>query len=149
MWQVLEFSLFILNMNSGKTKIIFGCMSITFGWTPPMDYWAYIDNVKEWMSLLRHKIHRCHCSGFKGHNYCRNPGNVEEGPWCFTTNKDVQKELCNIPVCGKYHICWYPIRQGPRLCLCAPRTNLIPGLTNLSNYKAGLIHIADARLHTR
>ncbi|XP_064607266.1 inactive tyrosine-protein kinase transmembrane receptor ROR1-like isoform X2 [Liolophura sinensis] len=34
-----------------------------------------------------------------GHNYCRNPGNVEEGPWCFTTNKDVQKELCNIPVC--------------------------------------------------
>ncbi|XP_046335927.1 inactive tyrosine-protein kinase transmembrane receptor ROR1-like isoform X3 [Haliotis rufescens] len=33
------------------------------------------------------------------HNYCRNPGNQEEGPWCFTTNGHVQKEVCAIPKC--------------------------------------------------
>ncbi|CAG5135176.1 unnamed protein product, partial [Candidula unifasciata] len=30
------------------------------------------------------------------HNYCRNPGNLEKGPWCFTA---VSKELCDIPKC--------------------------------------------------
>ncbi len=35
-----------------------------------------------------------------GHNYCRNPGNVEPGPWCFNT--DFKKELCDIPKCSKF-----------------------------------------------
>ncbi|XP_041360265.1 tyrosine-protein kinase transmembrane receptor Ror-like isoform X2 [Gigantopelta aegis] len=32
-------------------------------------------------------------------NYCRNPGGFEDGPWCFTTQNNVQKELCDVPKC--------------------------------------------------
>lgn len=33
------------------------------------------------------------------HNYCRNPGNTDHAPWCFTMNEQVKKERCNIPRC--------------------------------------------------
>ena len=35
------------------------------------------------------------------HNYCRNPGERGERPWCFTTNRTVRWEYCNIPKCGE------------------------------------------------
>jgi hypothetical protein len=32
-------------------------------------------------------------------NYCRNPdGSV--GPWCYTTDPNIQREYCDIPLCG-------------------------------------------------
>ena len=33
------------------------------------------------------------------HNYCRNPDNDPEGPWCYTTNPEVRWEKCNIRWC--------------------------------------------------
>ncbi|XP_052025692.1 plasminogen [Apodemus sylvaticus] len=32
-------------------------------------------------------------------NYCRNPDNDEEGPWCYTTDPDKRFDYCDIPEC--------------------------------------------------
>uniref|UniRef100_A0A8D0GFD2 Plasminogen n=1 Tax=Sphenodon punctatus TaxID=8508 RepID=A0A8D0GFD2_SPHPU len=32
-------------------------------------------------------------------NYCRNPDNDEQGPWCYTTDPDTRYSYCNIPEC--------------------------------------------------
>ncbi|XP_013925931.1 PREDICTED: prothrombin [Thamnophis sirtalis] len=39
-------------------------------------------------------------------NYCRNPDNNPQGPWCYTRNPVVRREECAIPVCGESQ-CWY------------------------------------------
>jgi receptor tyrosine kinase-like orphan receptor 1 len=36
------------------------------------------------------------------HSFCRNPGSTEPQPWCYVDlNNRSQKEICNIPKCGK------------------------------------------------
>jgi len=40
-------------------------------------------------------------------NYCRNPSllsSVDTHPWCFTTNENVEKEYCDIPMCKSKHV---------------------------------------------
>ena len=37
-------------------------------------------------------------------NYCRNPAINHiwsDSPWCYTTDRKVEWEFCNIPKCGK------------------------------------------------
>uniref|UniRef100_H3AUZ8 receptor protein-tyrosine kinase n=1 Tax=Latimeria chalumnae TaxID=7897 RepID=H3AUZ8_LATCH len=36
----------------------------------------------------------------KSENYCRNPGGESERPWCYTMDRSVRWEYCNIPRCG-------------------------------------------------
>lgn len=38
-------------------------------------------------------------------NYCRNPDAYSEGPWCYTTDRNIRWELCDIPICGKEYTC--------------------------------------------
>ncbi|XP_023252211.1 prothrombin [Seriola lalandi dorsalis] len=37
-------------------------------------------------------------------NFCRNPDNRPEGPWCFTQDPTVQKETCRVPICGEVFV---------------------------------------------
>ena len=39
----------------------------------------------------------------KNHNFCRNPDNDPDGPWCYTTNKHIRWERCGIPYCHENH----------------------------------------------
>ncbi|XP_072904686.1 muscle, skeletal receptor tyrosine-protein kinase isoform X2 [Hemitrygon akajei] len=32
-------------------------------------------------------------------NFCRNPGGESERPWCYTMNRDIRWEFCNVPLC--------------------------------------------------
>ena len=32
---------------------------------------------------------------------CRNPGGVGDGPWCYTSDRNVRWEYCDVPQCGK------------------------------------------------
>ncbi|XP_072373434.1 muscle, skeletal receptor tyrosine protein kinase-like isoform X2 [Scyliorhinus torazame] len=32
-------------------------------------------------------------------NYCRNPGGESQRPWCYTTDRDIRWEFCNVPLC--------------------------------------------------
>lgn len=34
-------------------------------------------------------------------NYCRNAGGEEPTPWCYTTDKGVRWQACDIPLCRK------------------------------------------------
>ena len=33
-------------------------------------------------------------------NFCRNPDDEPDGPWCYTTDPNTRWEFCDIPVCG-------------------------------------------------
>ncbi|XP_076579121.1 prothrombin [Chaetodon auriga] len=46
-------------------------------------------------------------------NFCRNPDNRPEGPWCFTKDPTVQKETCRVPRCGKYLLPFVPPTLAP------------------------------------
>ena len=35
-------------------------------------------------------------------NFCRNPTNNKDGPWCYTTDPAQRWELCDVPNCSKY-----------------------------------------------
>merc|ERR1712179_482006 len=39
-------------------------------------------------------------SSIGDHNYCRNPDNEDEGPWCYTTDPNKRWEFCDVPLCG-------------------------------------------------
>ncbi|XP_034048699.1 muscle, skeletal receptor tyrosine-protein kinase [Thalassophryne amazonica] len=34
-------------------------------------------------------------------NHCRNPGGINDKPWCYTTNPNVRWEYCAVPRCGE------------------------------------------------
>ncbi|XP_068612481.1 prothrombin [Brachionichthys hirsutus] len=34
-------------------------------------------------------------------NFCRNPDNHPNGPWCFTRDPTVRNETCTVPICGQ------------------------------------------------
>ncbi|XP_021361821.1 sushi, von Willebrand factor type A, EGF and pentraxin domain-containing protein 1-like isoform X1 [Mizuhopecten yessoensis] len=61
---------------------------------------------QQWSSNSPHK-HRFAklVVGFK--NYCRSPGN-HPVPWCYTTNRNLRWEACNVPRCESEDLCPVP-----------------------------------------
>ena len=35
-------------------------------------------------------------------NYCRNPDQSSDGPWCFTMDPAIERQSCGIPMCSGY-----------------------------------------------
>lgn len=54
-----------------------------------------------WSSNFPHRITEFNASLDKSleENYCRNPDQSPEGPWCFTRDPTVRRESCAIPSC--------------------------------------------------
>jgi hypothetical protein len=43
-------------------------------------------------------------------NFCRNPGAMRDEPWCYTKDKKLVDDYCDVPLCiyfGNVHICCY------------------------------------------
>ncbi|XP_074641375.1 inactive tyrosine-protein kinase transmembrane receptor ROR1-like [Tubulanus polymorphus] len=59
---------------------------------------------KNWSALKRHSRYFTAAKNpeLGNHNFCRNPNNQEDRPWCFTTDRTVTREVCDIPKCSKY-----------------------------------------------
>jgi len=61
---------------------------------------------QRWSRQYPHKHTRTNPDHFpdvtlgEAENYCRNPDREPSGPWCYTTDKNIKYQFCNIPLCG-------------------------------------------------
>ncbi|XP_068190969.1 muscle, skeletal receptor tyrosine-protein kinase [Antennarius striatus] len=57
-------------------------------------------------------------------NYCRNPGGVNDRPWCYTSNPNVRWEYCTVTQCGEERTLseMKPETPGPRQTAHLPPT---------------------------
>lgn len=61
---------------------------------------------QRWLSQSPHKHNFTDAKSFPDYsledadNFCRNPDNSAEGPWCYTTDPDRQREQCDVPKCN-------------------------------------------------
>jgi hypothetical protein len=47
----------------------------------------------------RHTMNKTYPELNNAKNYCRNPKNSGQRPWCFTTDRNKRWEYCDIPKC--------------------------------------------------
>jgi len=55
---------------------------------------------QNWRSSYPHSnINTYSGEGIGNHNYCRNPDNDPNGPWCYTTDRNRKWDYCGVPKC--------------------------------------------------
>mmetsp|Transcript_30292 Transcript_30292/g.63870 ORF Transcript_30292/g.63870 Transcript_30292/m.63870 type:complete len:1363 (-) Transcript_30292:3047-7135(-) len=59
-------------------------------------------------------------------NYCRNPDNDPNGPWCYTTDPSVRFGYCDVPICGHKVITNAPTILSPKPRTSSPTKPLPP-----------------------
>ncbi|XP_060918190.1 muscle, skeletal receptor tyrosine-protein kinase [Labrus mixtus] len=73
----------------------------------------------------------------KSDNYCRNPGGINNKPWCFTSNPNIRWEYCAVPKCGETSMA--PVMKsespGPR------QTSRLPPMASSPAYSMSVIVI--------
>lgn len=57
-------------------------------------------------------------------NFCRNPDNNPEGPWCFTRDPTVQKQACKVPICGEVFVPTTVAPETVKSSACLPHNGL-------------------------
>lgn len=54
---------------------------------------------QNWYNNYPHRVSRYHVPKNPFNNFCRNPDKDENGPWCYTTDPQIQAEYCDVPKC--------------------------------------------------
>ena len=70
------------------------------------DYSGSISQTKSGLQCQRWDSTSPHKHNFRGltdqENFCRNPDNHKDGPWCYTTSTGTRWESCEVPYCCKF-----------------------------------------------
>ena len=90
--------IFLFSSVYGRTEQILACF-----YSSDLD--SYNGNLRETISgetcqnWNAKAPHRPKHGTTMNHNYCRNPDNDPNGPWCYTTDPNVRFAYCDIPRC--------------------------------------------------
>jgi len=74
-------------------------------WGKIQPYRGNMSTTKNGYTCQKWRKNHPHRPNFKpkdpNHNYCRNPDDDDEGPWCYTTSRRKRFDYCDIPKCSE------------------------------------------------